>query len=178
MAATRVLEQRNKAILEPAPEVDAIPIAPVRQSWYLGFQVLRFGFVIALLMAGVHHLTTNLELYIADSIERRLPMSPHAFIQLVGVLEILAAILVAIVPRIGAWVVAAGILSIIVNLLLIPGFHDVACRDLGLFFGAIALGLVAREFGAPGKIGEPVKTQAVPGGKSENHERVSSPPVH
>ena len=51
----------------------------------------------------------------------------------------------AVRPRIGAWVVAAWLGAITLNLLLPPGFYDIALRDVGLIFGACALGLLARE---------------------------------
>lgn len=64
----------------------------------------------------------------------------------VGVIEILAGILVAIKPRIGAYVVAAWLAGIIVNLLLIPNFFDIALRDFGLALGALALGRLSEEY--------------------------------
>ena len=57
-----------------------------------------------------------------------------------------AAVLVAARPRIGAYVVAAWLLGIIVNLLLIPGYFDVALRDFGLALGALALARLSEEF--------------------------------
>jgi len=57
----------------------------------------------------------------------------------VGVIEILAGILVAWKPRIGSLVVAAWLAGIIINLLLVPGYFDVALRDFGLLVGALAL---------------------------------------
>ena len=64
----------------------------------------------------------------------------------VGVIEIVAGIGVALKPRIFAYVVAAWLVAIIVNLLLIPGFYDVALRDLGLALGALALGRLSQQF--------------------------------
>ena len=64
----------------------------------------------------------------------------------VGVIEILAGLLVAFKPRIGAYVVAAWLLGIVINLLIAPGFYDVALRDFGLCLGALALGRLSREF--------------------------------
>jgi hypothetical protein len=58
---------------------------------------------------------------------------------LAGVVEIIAGLIVALRPRIGAWIVAAWLCGIIVNLLLVPGFYDIALRDFGLLLGAIAL---------------------------------------
>ena len=67
---------------------------------------------------------------------------------MVGVVEIAAGLLVALRPRIGGYVVAAWLAGIIVNLLLIPGFYDVALRDFGLFVAALALARLATLFPA------------------------------
>jgi hypothetical protein len=53
--------------------------------------------------------------------------------------EIAAGVLVAIKPRIGALVVAAWLLLIILNLVTMGTYLDVALRDLGLALGAVAL---------------------------------------
>jgi hypothetical protein len=65
----------------------------------------------------------------------------------VGVIEIVAGVLVAVAPRIGGWVVAAWLLGIIVNLLLIPAYFDIALRDFGLALGAIALARLSEDYG-------------------------------
>ena len=70
------------------------------------------------------------------------PYPPHTLMLVVGVIEIVAGIGVAIKPRIFAYVVAAWLALIIINLLLIPGYFDVALRDFGLLLGALALGAV------------------------------------
>jgi uncharacterized membrane protein HdeD (DUF308 family) len=64
----------------------------------------------------------------------------------VGAIEIVAGLLVAFKPRIGAYVVAVWLLSIIGNLLMIPGYYDVALRDFGLFLAALALARLSAEF--------------------------------
>jgi hypothetical protein len=65
---------------------------------------------------------------------------------IVGVIEIVAGLLVFFRPQIGAYVVALWLWGIIVNLLLIPGFYDIAVRDFGLSLGALALARLSREF--------------------------------
>jgi len=79
-----------------------------------------------------------------------LPVSAHTFMLGVGVLEIVAALLVAFIPAIGAWIVVAWLCGIILNLLSIPGYYDVALRDLGLALGAFALARLASEFDGRG----------------------------
>jgi hypothetical protein len=64
-----------------------------------------------------------------------------------GVVEVVAGLLVAFRPRVGAWVVALWLWGIIINLLLVPGFYDIALRDFGLSLGALALARLGHEFG-------------------------------
>jgi hypothetical protein len=68
------------------------------------------------------------------------------FMGIVGVVEIAAGVGVALKPRIFAYVVSAWLVGIIINLLLIPGFYDIALRDLGLALGALALGRLSRQY--------------------------------
>ena len=111
---------------------------PARQAYH----ILHWAFVAAPTIAGIDkflHLLTNWDQYLAPSIEKLLPVSGHMFMMIVGVIELAAALLVAIKPRIGAWVVAAWLAGIIVDLLLYRGFYDIALRDFGLMLAAIAL---------------------------------------
>jgi hypothetical protein len=127
---------------------------------YQAYQILHWGFVAAPTIAGIDkftHLLTNWDQYLASSVERLLPMSGHAFMRLTGVVEILAGLLVAVKPRIGAWVVVAWLAGIIVNLLLVSGFYDIALRDFGLMLAAIALGRLSATYdrGRLGKSARP-----------------------
>lgn len=70
----------------------------------------------------------------------------HTLMLVVGVIEVAAGIGVALKPRIFSYVVAAWLGVIIINLLLIPGFFDVALRDFGLLLGALALGRLSAEY--------------------------------
>jgi hypothetical protein len=74
------------------------------------------------------------------------PIPSHTLMLVVGVIEIVAGIGVALKPRVFAYVVAAWLAVIIINLLLIPGFFDVALRDFGLLLGALALGRLSQQF--------------------------------
>ena len=67
----------------------------------------------------------------------------------VGVIEIVAGLLVAVRPRFGADVVAAWLAGIIVNLLILAGFYDVALRDFGLLAAALALARLATRYAVP-----------------------------
>jgi hypothetical protein len=117
---------------------------------YQAFQVLHWGFVIAPVLAGVDKFLMKLTdwtqyLYPAFG---NLVGGAHRFMQIVGVIEIVAGLLVAFKPKIGGYVVAAWLLGIIVNLLLLQNYYDIALRDLGLCLGAIALARLATQFDA------------------------------
>ena len=113
------------------------------------FQILYLGFIVAPFLAGVDkftHFLTNWDQYLAPVIAGLLPVSGHTFMLFVGIVEMSAAVLVAARPRIGAYVVAAWLFCVIGNLLLIPGYFDVALRDFGLALGALALARLSEEF--------------------------------
>ena len=116
---------------------------------YQAYMILYAAFIVAPLLAGADkffHFLVNWDQYLAPTIARMLPLDGHTFMLAVGVIEIVAAILVAIRPQIGAYVVMAWLWGIIVNLLLIPGYYDIALRDFGLSLGALALGRLAQHF--------------------------------
>jgi hypothetical protein len=118
-------------------------VAHPRDAAYQGYQILHWAFVAAPTLAGLDkffRVLTNWDQYLAPAVEHRLPFSGHTFMLLVGVVELIAAFIVLVKPRIGAYVVAAWLAGIIVNLILLGGFYDVALRDFGLFLAAIALG--------------------------------------
>jgi uncharacterized membrane protein YphA (DoxX/SURF4 family) len=110
------------------------------------FQILRLGFTVAPIIAGLDkflQLLTNWDKYLAPAVPATLGIAPHTFMMLVGVIEIVAGLLVAVKPRFGGYLVSAWLVGIIVNLLLVGGYLDVALRDLGLAMGAFALARLA-----------------------------------
>jgi hypothetical protein len=116
---------------------------------YQAYRTLYFGFVAAPLLAGLDkftHFLTDWTQYLAPVFPRLLNMGAGTFMAIVGVVEIAAAVLVAVRPRLGGIVVAAWLWGIIVNLLLIPGYFDIALRDFGLSLGALALARLATEY--------------------------------
>ncbi len=113
------------------------------------FHILRFAFTVAPIIAGVDkflHLLVNWDQYLPPVANSILGGRGHEFMYLVGVIEIVAGIGVFLKPKIFAYVVAAWLILIIVNLLLIPGYFDVALRDLGLALGAVALGRLSSAY--------------------------------
>jgi len=116
---------------------------------YQAYQILHLAFVVAPVVAGADkflNFLVNWDQYVSPLVTRTLPMSAHTFMLGVGVIEIVAGLLVAFMPAIGGLVVAAWLCGIILNLLSIPGYYDVALRDLGLALGAVALSRLATEF--------------------------------
>jgi uncharacterized membrane protein YphA (DoxX/SURF4 family) len=124
---------------------DAAVASPSRQA----FQILRLGFTVAPIVAGLDkffHLLVNWDQYLPPVVNNALGGHGHQFMFVVGVIEIIAGLGVALKPRIFAYVVSAWLLLIVVNLLLIPGYFDVALRDFGLSLGALALARLSQEF--------------------------------
>src|SRR5690348_17183508 len=117
-------------------------------SAYQAYRILQFAFVVAPIIAGLDkffHLLVNWDQYLPAVVANMSPIPPHTLMLIVGVIEIVAGIGVALKPRIFAYVVAAWLAVIIINLLMIPGYFDVALRDLGLLLGALALGALSQQ---------------------------------
>jgi hypothetical protein len=115
---------------------------PARQA----YEVLHWGFVAAPVLAGLDKffdVLTRWESYLSPQLASLSPLSRHGTMMVVGVIEMAAAFLVALKPKIGGWVVAAWLGGIILNLALLGTAWDVALRDLGLMLGAIALARLA-----------------------------------
>ena len=117
--------------------------ADLHDPTYQAFQLLHWGFVAAPVIAGADKffgLLTNWDAYLSPAFATLSPMSPHATMMSVGVVEMTAGLLVAVKPRIGAYVVAAWLAGIMLNLVLLGHSYDIALRDLGLCLAALALG--------------------------------------
>ena len=127
----------------------------VQDPVYQAYQILHVGFTVAPIVAGVDkffHLLVDWDQYLAPVLNRAIGGHGHAFMLVVGVIEVVAGIGVAIWPRIFSYVVAAWLLGIVANLLLFPPSHpfphyDVALRDFGLCLGALALGRLSGRVG-------------------------------
>ena len=123
--------------------------AAVSASGYEAYQILRVGFTVAPIVAGLDkffNLLVHWEQYLPAFVNKLTGGHGHELMLVVGVIEIIAGIGVAFKPRIFAYVVSAWLLLIVANLLMIPGYFDVALRDFGLALGALALARLSREF--------------------------------
>jgi hypothetical protein len=116
---------------------------------YQAYWILQFGFTVAPILAGLDkffHLLVNWDQYLPGVVANASPIQPHTLMLVVGVIEIVAGIGVWLKPRIFAYIVAAWLVVIIINLLLIPGYFDIALRDFGLFLAALALARLSQQY--------------------------------
>lgn len=116
---------------------------------YQAYQILRTGFTVAPIVAGLDkffHLLVNWDQYLPAFVNNLTGGHGHELMFAVGVIEIVAGLGVAFKPRLFAYVVSAWLLLIVVNLLMIPGYFDVALRDFGLSLGALALARLSSEY--------------------------------
>ena len=139
------MTNQSAAIAQPANDVRALASSPSYQA----YQILHLAFVVAPVVAGLDkffHLLVNWDQYLPPLVNTMVGGHGHEFMFIVGVIEIVAGIGVAFRPKIFAYVVAAWLALIVVNLLMIPGYFDVALRDFGLLLGALALARLSHEF--------------------------------
>ncbi|MGH3037957.1 MAG: hypothetical protein ACRDLZ_00880 [Gaiellaceae bacterium] len=125
--------------------------AELRNPFYQAYMLLRVGFTVAPILFGLDKFfnwMVDWTDYLAPWVNDIVPGSGQDFMYFVGVVEIAAGVLVAVAPRLGAYVVAAWLAGIIVNLLTVdpPTYYDIALRDFGLMLGALTLGRLAGAF--------------------------------
>lgn len=137
----------------PRTTTDISSAEVARPGWdnpaFQAFWLLRIGFTVAPILFGVDkfaHVLVNWDTYLAPRIVDHLPWTAHQVMYGVGVIEIVAGLIVFLRPRFGGYLVAAWLTGIIVNLLLIPGFYDIALRDFGLLLAALTLARLATVF--------------------------------
>jgi uncharacterized membrane protein YphA (DoxX/SURF4 family) len=124
-----------------APAAGATPLLQ-REAGYQAFVMLRIAFAVAPVLFGLDkffNVMTDWPQYLAGWVNDLMPGSGQDFMYFVGGVEILAGILVAVRPKLGAPIVVAWLAGIILNLLTGPGYYDVALRDFGLMLGALTL---------------------------------------
>ena len=128
-----------------------VPAARWSDPTYQAFRALQVGYVAAPIIAGADKflgLLTEWTQYLWPGFSDLLGLSPGTFMGIVGVVEIVAGITVALKPRFGGYLVAAWLVGIILNLFLLGDYFDVALRDLGLAIGAFALARLATAHGS------------------------------
>jgi hypothetical protein len=123
----------------PFPSVNRLRSDPVNQA----FTLLRIGFVVLPILMGldkfVEVMNGDWPIYLASEFNDIIPGSAQDAMYIVGAVEILAGIVVLVAPRFGGLLVAGWLAGIIVSLLLVGGYGDIALRDFGLLLGALTL---------------------------------------
>lgn len=123
--------------------------ASLSDPTFQAFSLLRVGFTVAPILFGIDKFTewmVDWSIYLWSGVASVLPGTADPIMLAVGVVEVAAGILVAARPRIGGYVVAAWLAGIIVNLLLLGDYYDIALRDFGLLLGALTLARLATAF--------------------------------
>ena len=119
---------------------------------FQGYLLLRAGFTVAPILFGLDKFFNWLvdwPIYLAPQFNDVIPGNAHQAMLAVGIIEIVAGLVVAVRPRFGGYLVAAWLGGIIINLLVLANYYDVALRDFGLMIGALALARLATAFYRP-----------------------------
>jgi hypothetical protein len=133
----------------PIPASNLLRRDPVAQA----FMLLRIAFTVAPILFGLDKfaevLTDDWTRYLATEFNDILPGSAQDAMYLVGGIEIVAGLVVLVAPRFGGLLVAGWLAGIIVSLLLVGGYGDIALRDFGLLLGALTLARLASAYAKP-----------------------------
>jgi hypothetical protein len=124
-----------------------------RDPAYQSFWLLRLGFTAAPIAFGIDKFFNGMvtwEKYLASWYNDILPGNAYTAMHIIGVVEIVAGVLVFLKPRYAAYVVAAWLAGIILDLVTYSGYYDIALRDFGLLLAALTLGRLASKFDPPG----------------------------
>ena len=124
-----------------------------RDPAYQSFTLLRITFTVAPILFGLDkyfNILVDWEKYLASWYNDILPGNAFTAMHIIGAVEIAAGVLVALKPRYAAYIVAAWLAGIILDLLTLSGYYDVALRDFGLMLAALTLGRLASKFDPPG----------------------------
>jgi hypothetical protein len=134
------------------PSLASDGAAELRDPRYQAFVLLRVAFTAAPIAFGLDkffNVLVDWPMYLAPWFDDIAPGSAQDFMYLVGVVEIVAGIVVALKPRYGGYLVAAWLAGIVLNLLTYSGYYDIALRDFGLLLGALTLARLASVYDPP-----------------------------
>jgi uncharacterized membrane protein YphA (DoxX/SURF4 family) len=131
-------------------------VTTARADWrdprYQAYAIMRLAFIVAPIAFGLDkffNVMVDWPQYLAPWINDIAPGSGQDFMYFVGGTEIVAGLAVALKPRYGAYVVAAWLGGIIINLLTYSDYYDIALRDFGLMLAALTLARLASVYDAP-----------------------------
>ena len=135
----------------PLPKASVLRSDPAAQA----FTLLRITFVVAPILFGIDKfaevLISDWSRYLAPEFNDILPGNAGDAMHIVGIVEIAAGLVVAVVPRFGGFLVAGWLAGIITSLLIVGGYADIALRDFGLMLGALTLARLSMAFGPDGE---------------------------
>jgi uncharacterized membrane protein YphA (DoxX/SURF4 family) len=147
------LQNPPAAARERLTHADEVVAGPQwRDARYQAYMLLRVGFTVAPIVFGLDkfwNLMVHWPQYLAPWINNIAPGSGQEFMYFVGVTEIVAGLAVLVKPCYGAYIVAAWLAGIVINLLSYPGWYDIAVRDFGLMLGALTLARLASVYDPP-----------------------------
>ena len=133
----------------PVPDADVLRRDPAAQA----FMLMRIVFTVAPILFGLDKfaevLTDDWTRYLATEFNDLIPGSAQDAMYLVGGIEVVAGLVVFVAPRFGGLLVAGWLGGIIVSLLLVGGYGDIALRDFGLLVGALTLARLASAYASP-----------------------------
>jgi hypothetical protein len=156
MAATTGQQARRGLAAPVNGSASSLEAADWRDARYQAYALLRIAFTVAPIVFGLDkffNVLVDWPIYLAPWINDIAPGSGQDFMYFVGVIEIIAGLAVALKPRYGAYIVAAWLAGIVINLLTASGFYDVALRDFGLMLAALTLARLASVYDAPLQLG-------------------------
>ena len=141
------------AILSPR-QMQGTPNLPAHEARrddpaYQAFWLLRIGLTVAPILFGLDkfaHVLVDWDKYLAPEFADLFNADAHTLMYFVGAVEIVAGLTVLLRPRFGGYLVAAWLTGIIINLLMMADFYDVALRDFGLVLAALTLARLAAAF--------------------------------
>jgi hypothetical protein len=134
----------------PIPRSRELRDDPAAQA----FVLLRIAFTVAPILFGLDKfagiLTDDWTRYLSSEFNSLIPGSAADAMHMIGVVEVVAGLVVAVTPRFGGYLVAAWLGGIILNLLLVGGYGDIALRDFGLLLSALTLTRLASAYAGGG----------------------------
>jgi hypothetical protein len=139
---------RRAVVVEQAPAPPREVVIAAGPTWQ-AFQLLHWAFVVIPLTAGADKFFGVLAPwrdYLSPTIPDLLGLGTQRILHGIGIMEILAGLIVAFAPRVGGWLLAGWLWAIVINLLSMPGYADIALRDAGLSLAALALARLAVQY--------------------------------
>ena len=146
--------------LDPAAARNGSNFGTARADWrdarYQAYALMRLAFTVAPIAFGLDkffNVMVDWPIYLAPWINDIAPGTGQEFMYFVGATEIVAGLIVALKPRYGAYIVAGWLAGIVINLLTLSGFYDIALRDFGLMLAALTLARLASVYDPPLQLG-------------------------